>query len=150
MKMSIVKAQKKIHRLKGEISELTERINDSISVNINNEFKESYEDLIMELVSKKEMLISLKNAVMVKNIEHGMFTKILELGENKDWLSFYKAINIKDGEVLAGRWDEKGTAVYKTQLTESNRQSHIKELKITIEEATDELDEFNASHFIEI
>lgn len=148
--MSIVKAQKKIHLIKGEISELTDRIEESISTNVKNEYKEDYSELIAELTSKKQFLVTLKNAVMQKNIECNMFNKILELGENKAWLQFYKGLNIREGEVQSPRWSDDGSSTYKSQLTESERQDEIKKLKVVIEDLTDTLDEFNASHFIEV
>ena len=150
MKMSIVKAQKKIYAIKGELSDLESRLQDSITTIAGNEYKESFDALITEIHRKKKQLVDLKTAVMVANIEFGMFVKILELGENKSWINTYKALNIVEGKQTGSRWDNGVGAVYQTQLTEKSRQDNLKKIKANIEHLTDELDQFNATHYVEV
>jgi len=147
--MKIFKAQKKVKRLKGEINNLADRIQNTISTLANNKYEESYTDLIQEHFEKVTELIKLKVAIHEQNIKHGMFKQILELGETKNKLNLIKSLNVRIGEVNEGYRLEKPIE-YKSQLTVKEKNQIIKDLENAIVQMTDKLDDFNAVTDIEL
>lgn len=138
--MNIAKAQKKISRLKGEVASLKGRIGNAVSF-LKGSSHEDLEPLMRDYHEKVKQLIELKNAVMQKNVEKGMFSTILRVGELKAEISLLEALQIKSGpEAHFG-----SSLEYETQMGENQRQEMIAKLQSSVEEMIDSLDEFNAS-----
>ena len=140
--MKISKAMKQISRLKGAIQSLDKRMVLALTQLKINEYTESFNDLVKLKSETVNQLISLKDKVMAKNIEHNMFYKIITLGELKTELNFYNSLTIKNGAV--SNYGDTPT-VYKSQLTAKDIIAITNTLQLHINDLTDELDIFNAT-----
>lgn len=144
--MKIFKAQKKVKRLKGEIADLQNRIQASMSTIKENEYVEILVDLESELDRKVDELIKFKVRIMQVNIANGMFQIILELGEAKSKLGMVKNLSTQTGLMDSGyrmSRDDVPTE-YKSQLTVKGKLEKTKSLEEKIVSLTDQLDDFNA------
>jgi len=140
--MKIVKAQKKIARLKGEIKTLKIRIQSCVSTIKGNSFDENYDELMKKLYLKTEEMIEFKVKVMKVNVENGMFEKIVRLGEAKSMIEFTKSLDVRTG-IIPKEYGE-GFTEYLSQLSLDHKNQRIEELQTEIESMTEELDDFNA------
>lgn len=141
--MKIVKAMKKIARLKGEIRELKKRMDSCLNTLTENDFDENYMALEQELHSKIEMLIELKTKIMHTNVSNNMFSVIVNLGELKSYLEFLKELQPKVGKQNTSRYSDEYD-LYKSQLAIQKKNEMIKLCQDNINKLTDELDDFNA------
>ena len=146
--MKIVKAQKLIKRLKGEIAELQQRISGTLSTLEENEYEADFKALMVTLSEKVKKLIELKVKVMKANIDNDVFKTILSLGELKSRLVFINGLNPVTGSVRA-HYGEVERAKYKTQLLPTEKTKMVEECQKAINEMTDELDDFNATTSID-
>jgi hypothetical protein len=146
--MKIVKAMKKIARLKGEIKELKHRISHSLSTIKGNEFEDEFNSLMKLLEEKINEMIKLKLGVMKANIADNMFEKVLNLGEAKSRIDFLKELNPKIGLQESGYSGEKTEFI--SQISNVSKNSLIKDCQESINKLTDELDEFNATKSIDL
>lgn len=140
--MKIAKAQKHIKRLKGEIAELQQRISSTLSTLEENEYEADYPALMATLKEKVSRLINLKVGVMKANIDNGMFTTILNLGELKSRLNFLGSLNPIVGAVRAS-YGEGEKAKYKSQLSPAEKMKMVEDCQKAINDMTDRLDDFN-------
>jgi hypothetical protein len=140
--MKIVKAMKRIARIKGEIKELKKRISTCLSTISENEFEEDFTSLNVMLTNKVNEVILLKAAVMKANVTGNKFRTVLELGELKSKMDFLKELDPKIG-IHQNRYSESKTA-YKSQITVTQRNQMLEECQTQINNLTDDLDEFNA------
>jgi hypothetical protein len=141
--MKIVKAQKKIARLKGEIKEIKKRISACISTIKGNEFPEDFKILDALLMEKTSEMIQLKEAVMKANIAGNMFGKILALGEQKSMIDFLKELDPKKG--IQESWHHDSQTEYDSQLTTAAKNALVEACQKKINDMTDDLDEYNAT-----
>lgn len=145
--MKIVRANKQIARLKGEISDLKKRISSSLNTHSSNDFfKEKFEELMKSLNEKTLEMMFLKARVHFTNIKHEKFATIINLGELKSFVEFIRELEPKEG-VVAERYEEKD--VFRTQLSTKNKNFLINECQKMIDRFTDELDEYNSSTDLE-
>ena len=142
--MKIVKAQKKIARLKGEIKEIKKRMSACLSTIKGNEFPEDFKTLDALLAEKTNEMIQLKNAVMKANIAGDMFVKVLHLGEQKSAIDFLKELDPKRG-IQDSSWRSESLMAYDSQLTTAAKNALVEACQKKINDLTDELDEFNAT-----
>jgi hypothetical protein len=140
--MKIVKAMKKIARLKGEIKEIKHRISRSLSTIKGNEFEDDFNTLMKLLEEKINEMMRLKLGVMKANIAGDMFKRILELGESKSKIDFLKELDPKIGIQQTDYSGEK--TEYLSQISSISKNTLIKDCQDSINKLTDELDEFNA------
>ena len=140
--MKIVRAMKKIARLKGEIKEIKHRISSCLNTLVENEFQEDLSTLSKLQDEKTKEMIDLKVKIMKKNVEHDMFALIANLGELKSQLDFLKELEPKTG-VQETRFSDIKSA-YKSQMTKYEKVALIDECQKQINNLTDMLDEFNA------
>ena len=146
--MKIVRAQKLIARLKGEIKVLKKRIESSLNTVAENEdFDESFPNLYEQLNTKVSKMTTLKTKVMYANVKHGMFQKVVNIGELKSHIDFLRELEPKTG-VQVSRYDSEKTD-YKSQLTIAQRNEFVERCQDLINKFTDELDEFNHKTDIE-
>jgi hypothetical protein len=140
--MKIVRAMKAVSRTQGEIKELKKRISACLNTLEDNEFKESFKDLMAELDEKTAALINLKTSIMKSNIIGGAFEKIAKLGELKSRMDFLRELVPKEGTIERDYGDS--TQKYKSQWTLLEKNTEISKCQIAINNLVDELDEFNA------
>lgn len=145
--MKIVKAQKRIAKLKGEIARLKTRASECVSTMEGNDYQEDFKELTEIIDSKIDELVDLKSRVMKENIEKGMFSKIALVGELKSKIEFYKALNIQSG-ALPRHYGE-GDDRYISQISIAERNKAVEDLQEDIEKITEQLDDFNAETSIE-
>jgi len=146
--MKIVRAMKVIGRLKGEIKVLKKRIEGSLNTVADNEdFDESFPELSHKLDEKIKKMTTLKTKVMYANIKHGMFQKIVNIGELKSHIDFLRELEPRTG-IQISRFDSEKIE-YKSQITMAQRNNLIEQTQDLINKFTDELDEFNAKTDIE-
>lgn len=142
--MKIVKAMKKVARLKGEIRELKKRMDSCLNSIVGNEFEEDLKELNMELHSKIKLMMELKVRIMHTNVANGMFSLVVNLGELKSYMDFLKELDPKIGVKSASRFSEE-LVEYKSQLTIKEKNDLIAKCQKHINEITDGLDDFNAT-----
>ena len=145
--MKIVRAMKKIARLKGEIKEIKSRMSTCLNTLVENEFTEDFKSLEDQLIAKTADMIHLKVNIMNANIHYHMFSTILQLGELKSEMDFLKELEPKIG-AQESRFRE-NKAVYKSQMTLADRNAKIAVCQKKINSITDVLDDFNAKTDIE-
>lgn len=146
--MKIVRAMKQVARLKGEINVLKKRIDSGLNTLVENDsFNEDSKLLIEELNKKIRKVITLKTQIMHANTKHGMFAKILHLGELKSYIDFLRELEPKTGMIVSGY--EHVKTGYKSQITVAEKNQMIEKCQDSINEITDELDDFNAKTDIE-
>jgi len=141
--MKIVKAQKKIARLKGEIKEIKKRMSACVSTIKGNEFTEDFKTLDALLTEKTGEMIRLKEAVMKANIAGNMFGKILAMGEQKGIIDFLKELDPKKG--MQESWHHDSQTEYNSQLSTAEKNALVETCQKKINDLTDELDEFNVT-----
>jgi len=141
--VKIVKALKKIARLKGEIKELKKRISSSLNTVKGNDFEELFDTLDAELAAKTNEMMGLKEAVMKANIAGGVFGKILKMGELKSLLDFYRELEPKNG--VQENWRNDIAIEYVSQLTRVRKNEIVSGRQQEINDISDELDTFNAT-----
>jgi cell fate (sporulation/competence/biofilm development) regulator YmcA (YheA/YmcA/DUF963 family) len=140
--MKIVRAMKQVKRLQGEVKELQKRASSCLNTIEGNEFSEKFDELLTELSEKKLRLRTLKNGVMVANIQGDMFKKILELGELKSHIDFIRELEPQVG-ISESRYAD--TIQKKiSQWTVAEKNKAVQQTQQRINDLTDELDEFNA------
>lgn len=140
--MKLARAMKERARLQGEIKEIKKRLSSCLSTVVENEFSESFKDLMKLLQTKTEVLMKLKIGIMYANTDGGMFSVILKMGELKSHIDFLRELEPKSGVQESYRFDSK--TEYKSQLTVAQRNTMITECQAEINRLTDILDEFNA------
>lgn len=142
--MKIARAMKKLALLKGDIGELEARISSNISTIDGNEFEENFSELFEKLNAKINKLVEMKTKIMKANVENGVYEKILRIGEYKGLIDFLKNLEIKRGRKTVG-YSEKDIVEFISQISVSERNKMVDEIKDNIIQATDDLDEFNSS-----
>lgn len=142
--MKIVKAMKKIARLKGEIRELKKRMSSCLNAVEGNDFSESYPLLQKELFSKIKELYNLKVMVMHTNVKEGLFSMVVNLGELKSYMEYLKELDPKIGMSDVNRYSDEKIA-FKSQLSIKNKNKQISECQEAINQITDGLDDLNAT-----
>lgn len=142
--MKIAKALKTMSRIKGQIGEIEKQITEAMSTLVDNEFDADTHELLDTREQLVVDLYKLKTKVMTKNIEHGMFSAILLLGELKAKREFIKGLSLQHGK--SSRRFEPGHDEYKCQMTRQEKNIILQNIDNEIENTIDELDEFNATH----
>ena len=94
-------------------------------------------------------IMEFKVRIMHTNVKHGMFTKILNLGELKGYIDTLRNLHPQEGVQGHVGFREVEKVRYKTQLKLQDRNKLIEECQELINKITDELDEFNANQNIE-
>ena len=140
--MKIARAMKEEKRIRGEIKELQKRASQCLNTLEGNSFSEKFNELMKELVDKKIKLQTLKNGIMVANIQGDVFKKVLELGELKSLIDFLRELEPKTG-LEEARYGSEGQK-YISQWTVVEKNKAVQETQQKINKLTDELDEFNA------
>jgi predicted nucleic acid-binding Zn-ribbon protein len=140
--MKIVRAMKEIKRLKGEVKALQHRASSCLNTLEGNTFQEKFSDLLTELDAKKTRITTLKNGVMIANVQGSMFKKVLELGELKSHIDFIRELEPQEGLTEARYGSESQKHISQWNVAEKNKE--VQKLQSRINALTDELDEFNA------
>lgn len=150
-KIRLANALKIKNRLAGEVKRLQEIF---CRENSRSEFNKSTIDVTevsRELDSTVETLIRVKSAIARANID--IYEKIERMSEYKAQINFHNNIPTLDELVVASP-RRGGSAEMRTQYTAFLKKSDIdritKELQTKIEALQDQIDEYNASNFIEV
>jgi len=147
--MKIIRAQKLIARLKGEVKILKHRIEKSLNtIAANEDFDEDYFTLQRQLDEKIKKIVSLKTKVMHANVKHDMFQKIVNVGELKSYIDYLRELEPKTG-VISSEYNPSEKTEYKSQMTIAQRNESVEITQRGINKLTDELDDFNAKTDIE-
>ena len=107
--MKIVRAMKKIARLKGEIKDLKNRMELCLNTQQENEFDEDYNHLKDRLFIKIKEMIYLKAMIMKANVTLGMFPIIVNLGELKSYMDYLKELDPKVGKRSNSRYSDESS-----------------------------------------
>lgn len=159
--MNLAKALKTKNRLAGEVARLKAQINafNVVRIKIVN-YGASDEKrfsrarpidvgkAMVDLEGKVRELINLKTAIAKANV--GIYQKIEEMNEAKGMITFYEAmpedraddIDTEEDVVTATSWENIVTSSMKARIIETNRK--------LVEMLQDEIDEYNATTYIEI
>ena len=164
MKMSIARALKERKRIIGEMNTIRGRLNNNNGVQVNVKVDESgkytlptAEDinkhrkldpkvLMEQWYELREKLIDLKVKLQAAN--NGIAKQLVELSELKNELS------IVDGQCYGSNstefYTERMIRVYDYVYDEAWHLAKADELRKLINDLQDEIDEYNATHFIEV
>ncbi len=148
--MKLSKVSKKINVLKGEISDLQNRIDGAMRTLEGNEFPEELTPLADRLDQKIKRLIALKTARMKANVDYDIYKTILQLGEAKSQLHWLNGLDVSSGKTAASRFGDTKTVAYISQMTVEHKQEKMDELRASIEEMVDMLDDFNGAKDIKV
>jgi len=150
MRMTLRRVLQKKNILAGQIKEIAFLIreknvydtNDAESTRVNTE------EVLEKYLSEKEKLIQLKSAITVANI--GIYPILARLEEAKDTITLLSSISTGEGT---------RKSIHMGTIVEITTIAHIKEatirerkvaLQALIEQLQEEVDEYNATHFIEV
>jgi hypothetical protein len=142
--MTLARLARKINKMKSDLSELDNRIEDCVSCLEGNEFKDDLHALLRKRGQLVDSLLQAKCTRMAKNIEHDKYKDILRLAEFKAELALFKGLHIKEGAEIPRFSNTDQPVIYKSQISNKERQDWISDLKVGIEKLLDELDVFNA------
>lgn len=150
-KIRLATALKIKNRFAGEVKRLQTIL---ARENSRSEFNNSTIDVskvTSELDTAVESLIKVKSAIAKANAE--IYEKIERMSEFKAQINFYNSIPTLDELVIAS--PRRGaSAELRTQYTAFHKKSDVdritKELQTKIESLQDQIDEYNASTFVEI
>ena len=164
MRMSIARALKERKRIIGEMNTIRNRLNanNGVQVNvkvdesgkytlptaedINNHRKLDPKVLMEQWYALREKLIDLKVKLQAAN--NGIAKQLVELSELKNELS------IVDGQSYGSNsvefYSEKMARVFDFVYDEAWHLAKVDELRKQINDLQDEIDEYNATHFIEV
>ena len=164
MKMSIARALKERKRIIGEMNTIRNRLNANNGVQVNVKVDENgkYTLPTAEEISKhrkldpkalmeqwyalREKLVDLKVKLQAAN--NGIAKQLVELSELKNELS------IVDGQCYGSNsaefYSERMVRVFDYVYDEAWHLAKVEELRKLINDLQDEIDEYNATHFIEV
>lgn len=164
MKMSIARALKERKRIIGEMNTIRNRLNTNNGVQVNVKVDESgkytlptAEDinkhrkldpkvLMEQWYALREKLVDLKVKLQAAN--NGIAKQLVELSELKNELS------IVDGQCYGSNsaefYTERMVRVFDYVYDEAWHLAKADELRKQINDLQDEIDEYNATHFIEV
>ena len=164
MKMSIARALKERKRIIGEMNTIRTRLNANNGVQVNIKVDESgkYNAPTAEDINKhrkldpkalmkqwyelREKLIDLK--VKLQTANNGIAKQLVELSELKNELSIVDSQCY--GTSNAEFYSDKLVRVYDFVYDEAWHLAKVDELRKQINDLQDEIDEYNATHFIEV
>jgi hypothetical protein len=145
-KISLAKALKVKKRLGYEISNVRDKINKNNSYNIVNIPKQDIQKLIDRMAYLSSKMLELK--VKINTANSGVIDKIFLLEETKGELSFFKALNTKEGLHQSG-WGSQESAIFACFINEEEKDDIIKHLVDTIDALQDAVDHYNNTTFVE-
>lgn len=146
--MNMSKALKKISKLKGDMVDLSKRLDESNTALEDNDFEEDSKYLLEKYRHTQKELVDLKKRVMETNILNGMYEKILMMAEKKAEVQMLKEMDIKEGKCESMGYGDSNTHTYRSQIGKRERNKIVDKLEEEIEVLRDELDEFNATRKI--
>lgn len=147
-KTSIAKALKLKNRAVGEVNRLKVLINRENVKKEGIERKYDVSALVDEMKSKLSSLISLKTAICKANIN--IYQKITEMEECKSMITHLSTFVCDVRETYTYDGKEQKTVKMVPALDEVWRDKEIMSLQKRVEELQDEIDEYNATHYIEL
>ena len=148
--MSLRKALKVKKNLAGEIG----KIRATITKFNSQEVKNPHIDvgaLLVELNVKNEILINLKSAIAVQNV--AIYPDIISIEEIKGLIAFYEGLDTTENSreirnTVNGR--EMVDVVRTVQINLAQKNDIVKELQRKLEATLERIDDYNASHYVEV
>ena len=102
-----------------------------------------------ELDTLTHNLVAVKSAISRGNV--GSASKIFELSEMKGMVAWYESLDCSEGRLDAYRYaGAESNDIKRVQISLSEKNAAVKSLVARIENAQDELDEYNATHRVDI
>lgn len=164
MKMSISRALKERKRIIGEMNTIQRRIsmNNAVVImvktdengnfsppskeTISNKRKVDPEELLTKWYFLRERLISIKMAVHSANV--GIIEKLVKLSELKAELGIWESFTMNDNE--SSQYGDRTVRVVDVVFDSKWVLSKVDRLRKEINDLQDEIDEYNATHYIEV
>lgn len=164
MKMSISRALKERKRIIGEMNTIQRRISMNNAVvltvktdengnfsppskeTISNKRKADPEDLLTKWYALRERLVSLKMAMHSANV--GIIEKLIRLSELKAELGVWESFSMNDNET--SQYGDRTVRVVDVVFDSKWVLSKVDGLRKEINDLQDEVDEYNATHYIEV
>ena len=145
MKISLAKALKTKNTLVGKINELKSIIMQNNSKAEGHSFTLDLGEIHKELVEKSAQLVDLKTKIGVANI--GIVGKVTQMAELKTMAAWYKGLPTKEGKYTEyGEEPISYTCVFK----QATLRVFYLELESQIEALQDQIDDYNATTFIDL
>ena len=128
-----------IAKLRGKIAQFNSQRNVNKHINVL--------ELVEEFTALTNKLIAIKTALAKANVD--IYEDILVADELKGLIAFYEGLNTEENgqEYKAGEIITYSNTV---AIDYSAKESKVKELKADLEKRLEKIDDFNASHYIEI
>ena len=148
--MKLAKALKEKNRLVGEVTRIKSLIERSNSRNVKSSTKTDCAALWFDFEETVRKLVNIKTAIFKANI--GIYSKIVTMGELKTKAQWIKTLNTKDGaeEISNFRSEVTKTEHFVAHIKQEDVDRLTVEIQATIVALQDEIDEYNATHNIEV
>jgi len=148
--MKVSKALKLKNQLAGEVTELKERLTKQNVRPVSQPFDYNAREVLAGLREKIDHLISVKAAIASANAQ--LYPKIFRLAELKGLVALLKSLDTRHGLFKEG--GNYAQPTYEVEYVAQIRKSVIDELvaalEVEITSLQDDLDEFNATHAVEL
>ena len=149
VRMTIARALKEKNRIANKLSLVRTRIRNQNSIESNIKRTFDINALLQEEHGLYNRLVAVKKAIAVANIE--IAEKLIRMSEMKGAIEWYRSIPTKEGTFQEPSYrDGTITRTFTVVLTEQEIIKITEEIQKEIETLQDEIDEFNATKFIDI
>jgi hypothetical protein len=151
-KVNLARLLKIKNRIASEITRKNEQIvqhNVFTAVDASETPKINIDLFVCEVQALTEDLITVKS--LISRANNKIVDKIYRMSELKGSLAFYKKLNCREGKGSSFSYSLKDEVEYTiAQIKEEDKNNKIESLISEINRLQDELDEFNATHRVEI
>ena len=146
--MSIARALKEKNRIAGRMNLVRNRIANNNSCETTSKRQFDIDELFKESRNLEENLIIVKAAIAKANI--GIVDKINKLAELKAEISWLNNINTREGKFTEHSYGNQITREFTVVISAGNVVQETEILQKECEDLQDEIDTYNASHYIEV
>lgn len=149
-KLSLSKALKFKNRIAGELANLRNVLKRDNSRPETKPLRSDLAAVIAQANAKQEDLIAIKSALAAANI--GIYPRLAQLEEAKAQIAFLSSLPVQEGEMqVGGSYGAAATKVtFVAFLNQGDIDAHIQGCQKIANEAQDAIDEYNATHYIEV
>ena len=148
-RVTVARALKEKNRIANKLNIVRTRIRNENSVESNIKRTFDIKALVAEEAALYNRLVAVKTAIAVANAE--IAEKLIRMSELKAAIEWYRGIPTKEGTFQETNYrDTTITRTFTTVLSGQEVIQLVEETQAQIENLQDEIDEFNATKYIEI
>lgn len=149
IKVTVARALKEKNRIANKLNVVRSRIRNENSVESNIKRTFDIKTLVAEEAALYNRLVAVKTAIAVANAE--IAEKLIRMSELKAAIEWYRGIPTKEGTFQEPSYrDTTITRTFTTILSGQEVNQLVEATQTQIENLQDEIDEFNATKYIDI